>query len=70
MKRRNSSGPRIDPWGFLSLAHVGRVGLVCLQAKELRNFHSPKPQVCGGEWAGILGAVQNVATSVGCKVRA
>ena len=52
---------------FLSLAHVGRVGLVRLQAKELRNFHRPKPQVCGSEWGSwILGAVKNVATSVGC----
>ena len=51
---------------LLSLAHVGRVGLVRLQAKELCNFHRPKPQVCGSEWGGILGAVKNVATRVGC----
>ena len=54
--------------GLCSLAHVGRVGLVRLQAKELRNFHRPKPQVCGSEWGGVLGEVKNVATSVGCQV--
>ena len=54
--------------GFCSLAHVGRIGFVRLQAKEPRNFHRPKPQVCGSEWGGVHGAVTNVATSVGYQV--
>ena len=52
---------------LLLLAHAGRVGLFCLQVKELSNLYRPKPQVCWGEWGGVLGAVEKVTCCVGCK---
>ena len=50
---------------LLLLAHAGRVGLFCLQVKELSNLYRPKPQVCWGEWGGVLGAVEKVTCCVG-----
>ena len=52
---------------LLLLAHAGRVGLFCLQVKELSNLYRPKPQVCWGEWGGVLGAVEKVTCCVGGK---
>ena len=52
---------------LLLLAHAGRVGLFCLQVKELSNLYRPKPQVCWGEWGGVLGAVEKVTFCVGGK---
>ena len=45
----------------------GRVGLFCLQVKELSNLYRSKPQVCWGKWGGVLGAVEKVTCCVGGK---
>ena len=52
---------------LLLLAHAGRVGFFCLRVKELSNLYRPKPQVCWGEWGGVLGAVEKVTCCVGGK---
>ena len=52
---------------LLLLAHAGWVWLFCLHVKELSNLYRPKPQVCWGEWGGVLGAVEKVTCCVGGK---
>ena len=56
---------QFDFFCCLSFVSPTMVGLDSFVSR-LRNFQRPKPQVCVSEWGGILGAVENVATSVGC----